>query len=87
MLGRSQMLWPNEREHGPVGTCSTGTTRAVDVVGGVGGWVEVDYERHRIDMDTPRCDVGGDEHVEPPSTKRGQCTLTLTLTAIPVDGG
>ena len=80
------MLVPNQGDDHPAGTSSTGAARSVHVVVGVRSGIEVDDERHRVDMDPARCDIGGDEHVEPAGTKCGQAPLALALAAVPVDG-
>ena len=78
---------PDKGNDDPVGAGSSGAARAVHVVGGVGGWVEVDHEGYRVDVDPPRRDVGGDEHVEAAGTEGGQGTFALALAAVAVDGG
>lgn len=79
------MLGPDEGDDGPAGTSSAGTARSVNVVGYIGSWIEMDHERHPIDVDPPRRDVGGDEHVEAACSKRRQASLALALTAISMD--
>jgi hypothetical protein len=59
----------------------------VDVVGDIGGWVEVDHQRDGVDVDASSGDVGGNEHVEPTIAERRQGALTLALGAVSVDGG
>ncbi len=85
LLDRGKMLASHQRHDRPVSACSAGTAGSVDIVGAVGGWIEVYDERHGINVDPPRCDVGGDEHVEPSAAKRGQSPLALALTAVAMD--
>lgn len=81
------MLGTDQRHDGPVGTGSTGATRSVDVVGGIGSGIEVDHEWDRVDVDTSRGDVGCDKHVEPAGPEGCQGPFALALAAVPVDGG
>lgn len=60
---------PDQGYDDAVGTGPSGSAGAVYIVGGIGGWVEMDHEWYRFDMDTPRCDGRGDEDVEAAARK------------------
>src|SRR5579871_5118336 len=57
------------------------------IVRGVGRRIEVHYERYRVDMDPPGCDISGNEHVKPAGTEGVKGPLPLILTSVAVDGG
>ena len=80
------MIAPDQGNDGPIGTSSPGAARSVDVISRVGRGIEVDHERHSIDVDPARGDVGGNKHIEPACTKRRQGALALALAAVPMDG-
>lgn len=84
--GGREMLGPDQGHDGPVGTGPAGAPRPMDVVGRVGGGIEVHDQRHGIDVDPARGDVGSHQHVQPTSPECGQGTFALTLAAITVDG-
>ena len=77
---------PYEGHDDPVGTSSSGTTRAVDVIGVIGGGVEVEDQRDRVDVDPPGSNIGGDEHVESARSESRKGPFTLALAAIAMDG-
>lgn len=85
--GGREMLGPDQGHDGPVGTGSAGAPRSMDVVGRVGGGIEVDDQRDGIHVDPARGDVGGHQYVQPASPECGQGPLALALAAITVDGG
>jgi len=85
--GRVEVLVPDQRNDDPVSTGPSSAARAVHVVGGIGGWVEVDHEGYGVDVDPPCRDVGGDEHVETTGTECGQGAFALALAPVAVDGG
>lgn len=76
----------HQRDDDPIGTRPTSTARAVEVVGRPGRRVEVQDEGYGLDMDPPRRNIGGDEHVERAGAKICQSALPLALAAVAMDG-
>jgi hypothetical protein len=83
--GPGDVTLPEQADDDAVSSCPAGATGAVEVVSRVGGRVEVDHQRHSVDVYTSCRDVRGHQSIEPSGAKRGQGSLPLALAAVAVD--
>ena len=77
-LHRDTVLVTDQRDHGPGGTGGRSGPTGADSPWTQRG-VEVDDAEHRVDVDTPRRHVGGDEGLDGIGGKGSQRALTLGL--------
>jgi len=78
-------VFAHKRDHCARGASAPGTTRAVQVVGGLGRRVVVYDDRHQVDVDAARGDVGGDEYAHLSVFHAAQRALALGLRAVTVE--
>src|SRR5690606_25007651 len=79
------LVGADEADHGALGAGTAGATRAVHVVLGVLGRVEVDHAGDAVDVDATSRDIGGDDGTGPPLAEVLERTLTLVLAAVAMD--